>query len=85
MNRIIWKTKAIKQVLKLPRQTAQVIRDTVEEKLSVFPDCNSIKKLTNHRYPYRLRAGDYRVFFDFDGEIHIINIQEVKKRDETTY
>lgn len=85
MNRIIWKTKAIKQVLKLPRQTAQVIRDTVEEKLSVFPDCNSIKKLTNHRYPYRLRAGGYRVFFDFDGEIHIINIQEVKKRDETTY
>lgn len=36
MNAIIWKTKAIKQVLKLQRQTAQTIRDVIEEKLSVF-------------------------------------------------
>ncbi|WP_430228890.1 type II toxin-antitoxin system RelE family toxin [Nitrosomonas communis] len=85
MNTIIWKTKAIKQALKLPKQTAQIMRDTIEEKLSVFPDCSGVKRLTNHQYQYRLRVGNYRVFFDFKGEIHIINIEEVKKRDETTY
>lgn len=84
MNTIIWKTKAIKQVLKLQRQTAQTIRDAVE-KLAGFPDCSNVKKLTNHQYQYRLRVANYRVFFDFDGEIHVINIEEVKKRDETTY
>jgi mRNA interferase RelE/StbE len=85
MNEIIWNKKAVKQVMRLPTQTAQTIRDTVFEKLSAFPDCNNIKKLVNHQYGYRLRVGNYRVFFDFDGQIHIVNIQEVKKRDETTY
>ncbi|WP_304056692.1 type II toxin-antitoxin system RelE/ParE family toxin [Nitrosomonas communis] len=64
---------------------AQTIRDAVEEKLIVFPDCNQVKKLTNHQYQYRLRVGNYRVFFNFDGEIHIVDIHEVKKRDGTTY
>ena len=85
MNAIIWKTKAIKQVLKLQRQTAQTIRDVIEEKLSVFPDCTGVKKLINHQFQYRLRIGNYRIFFDFDGEIHIVSIEEVRKRDETTY
>lgn len=85
MNTIKWKTRAIKQVLKLPRQTAQTIRDAIEEKLFVFPECNQVKKLTNHQYQYRLRVGNYRVFFNFDGEIHIVDIEEVKKRDGTTY
>jgi mRNA-degrading endonuclease RelE of RelBE toxin-antitoxin system len=44
-----------------------------------------IKKLTRHAYSYRLRVGDYRVFFEFDGGVHIIEIEEVKKRDESTY
>jgi len=34
---------------------------------------------------YRLRVGDYRVFFEFDGSVHVIDIEEVKKRDERTY
>jgi mRNA interferase RelE/StbE len=49
MNTIVWKTKAIKQVLKLQRQAAQTIRDAIEEKLTVFPDCTRVKKLTNRR------------------------------------
>jgi mRNA-degrading endonuclease RelE of RelBE toxin-antitoxin system len=30
-------------------------------------------------------VGRYRVFFDFDGEAHIVAVEEVKKRDEHTY
>lgn len=85
MNEIKWTPKATKQVLKLPIQSARAIRDAVFEKLGVFPDCGGVKKLANHRHQYRLRVGDFRVFFDFNGQIHIVTIQEVKKRDETTY
>ena len=34
---------------------------------------------------YRLRVGDWRVFFEFDGAVKIISIEEVKKRNEHTY
>jgi len=43
------------------------------------------KKLTNHAYSYRPRVADFRVFFEFDGDVRIIDIEEVKKRDERTY
>lgn len=45
----------------------------------------NVKALTNHEYGYRLRVGNYRVFFDFDGAVRIVSIEEVKKRDERTY
>lgn len=82
MNRIIYQPKAIKQLLKIPE------RNSIKEKCKVladFPHCTQIKSLTNHKYQYRLRVGNYRVFFNFDGAIHIISIEEVKKRDDNTY
>lgn len=45
----------------------------------------NVKALTNHEYGYRLRVGNYRVFFDFDGAVRIVSIEEVRKRDERTY
>ena len=45
----------------------------------------NIKALSNHAHGYRLRVGSYRVFFDFDGAVRIVSIEEVKKRDERTY
>jgi mRNA interferase RelE/StbE len=85
MNEINWKPKATKQLLKLPKSSQSIIRDDINDKLPLFPYCQGIKKLVNHRYSYRLRIGDYRVFFEFDGGIQIIDIEEVKKRDERTY
>ena len=45
----------------------------------------NVKALTSHEYGYRLRVGNYRVFFDFDGAVRIVSIEEVRKRDERTY
>ena len=45
----------------------------------------NVKALTNHEYGYRLRVGNYRVFFDFDGAVRIVSIEEVRKRDERTH
>jgi mRNA-degrading endonuclease RelE of RelBE toxin-antitoxin system len=39
----------------------------------------------NHEYDYRLRVGNYRVLFNWDGEIKVDESEEVKKRDECMY
>lgn len=85
MNTINWKPKAAKQLLRLPASAQSAIRDEVNDKLGFFPNCAGVKKLVNHDYAYRLRVGHYRVFFEFDGDVRIISIEEVKKRDESTY
>jgi mRNA-degrading endonuclease RelE of RelBE toxin-antitoxin system len=84
MNTIKWHTKALKQLRKIDRQDNTAIRTAVNA-LASMPDCHGVKALTNHRYGYRLRVGHYRVLFDYDGEVRIVEIQEVKKRDERTY
>ncbi|MDX8126497.1 type II toxin-antitoxin system RelE/ParE family toxin [Methylomonas sp. OY6] len=85
MNRIEWQPKAVKQLRKIADKrlrehvydSAQILKD--------FPECANIKKLTKHEYSYRLRVGAYRVFFEFDGIVKVVSIEEVKKRDERTY
>jgi mRNA-degrading endonuclease RelE of RelBE toxin-antitoxin system len=32
-----------------------------------------------------LRVANYRVFFEFDGDIEVVTIEEIRKRDEHTY
>ncbi len=84
MNSIKWHAKALRQLRKLDRQNNVAIRSAVNS-LATMPDCPGVKSLANHKYGYRLRVGAYRVLFDFDGKIRIVEIQEVKKRDERTY
>ncbi|GFM72942.1 cytotoxic translational repressor of toxin-antitoxin stability system [Pseudomonas cichorii] len=84
MNTIKWTRKAVKQLLKLHSPHQIQVRDAITT-LSAMPDVINVKALSRHRYGYRLRAGNYRVLFDWDGVVRIVSIQEVKKRDERTY
>lgn len=84
MNEVYWSKKARRQLKKVPTKYRMAIA-TATRVLVKFPDCKNVKPLKNHIYDFRLRVGRYRVFFDFDGRIKIIAIQEVKKRDERTY
>lgn len=84
MNTINWTRKAVKQLLKLHSRHQVQIRDAVSG-LKDMPDVVNIKSLTDHDFGYRLRVGNYRVLFDWDGTIKVVSIQEVKKRDERTY
>lgn len=85
MNEIDWKPKALKQVEKIKITAIRQKIFTEVQTLADFPNCQGVKKLTNHQYSYRLRVGDYRVFFEFDGSIRVIDIEEIKKRNERTY
>ncbi|QXI28116.1 type II toxin-antitoxin system RelE family toxin [Pseudomonas vanderleydeniana] len=84
MNTIFWTRKAVKQLLKIHIQHQIHIRDAVTM-LSNMPDVGDVKKLTHHGYGYRMRVGQYRVLFDWEGTLKIVSVQEVKKRDERTY
>jgi len=68
----------------LDRLHQVAVRDGVNT-LAAMPESPNVKALTNHPYGYRLRVGSYRVLFDWDGGIRIVEIQEVRKRDERTY
>lgn len=85
MNTIDWKPKALKQAEKIKTVSTRQKIFTEVQVLANFPNCQGVKKLTNHEHSYRLRVGNYRVFFEFDGNVRIISIEEVKKRDERTY
>lgn len=55
------------------------------QQLVHWPNCRNVKALTG-RGGHRLRVGRYRVLFTIhEGEVRIIQIEEVKKRDERTY
>jgi mRNA-degrading endonuclease RelE of RelBE toxin-antitoxin system len=84
MNTVEYAKKAAKQLRKLPVVESRNIL-TECRKLEDFPACANVKALLNHEYEYRLRVGNYRVFFNFDGAVRIVSIEEVKKRDERTY
>lgn len=85
MYAIIWQPKALRQLEKLrDRAVRKAIHQAVDT-LKGFPACRNVKALTNHIYPYRLRVGRFRVFFDVQQTLRIVFIEEVKKRDEHTY
>jgi len=81
---VIWKTKAVKQARKLPAADQKHIYGSVD-KLKNRENWSNVKALTNHQYDYRLRVGNCRVLFNCEMEIRIVEIEEVKKRDERTY
>ncbi|WP_442596292.1 type II toxin-antitoxin system RelE family toxin [Parapusillimonas sp. JC17] len=84
MYSVNWSNKAKKQLRKIDRKEQGTIIDAVDE-LESFPNAKNVIALTKHECGYRMRVGNYRVLFDADTEVRIIEIQQVKKRDEQTY
>jgi mRNA interferase RelE/StbE len=85
VNTINWQPKALRQLRKIDAHAGKQIRNAVSSELVDLASARSVKALTNHEYGYRLRVGNYRVFFEFDGAVRIVSIEEVRKRDERTY
>lgn len=84
MNTINWSRKAVKQLRKINKADQPKLYDAAQA-LAHMPNVQNIKTLINRQSGYRLRVGHYRILFDWDGGVKIVNIEEVKKRDEHTY
>ena len=85
MNAINWQPKALRQLRKIDAHAGKQIRAAVSTELLDLSKARNVKALTNHEYGHRLRVGNYRVCFDYDGAVRIVSIEEVRKRDERTY
>ena len=85
MNAINWQPKALRQLRKIDAHAGKQIRAAVSTELLDLSQARNVRALTNHEYGFRLRVGSYRVFFDYDGAVRIVSIEEVRKRDERTY
>lgn len=85
MYKIYWTPKAQRQLAKIGLLQDREAIYRAAGTLKDFPNCRNVKALTNHKYGYRLRVGRYRVMFDAHTEVNIIDIEEVKKRDDQTY
>jgi mRNA-degrading endonuclease RelE of RelBE toxin-antitoxin system len=82
--RVEWSIRAVRQLLRLEHRDQRRIRKAVGN-LSGFPATANVRHLANHDPPYRLRIGNYRVLFSFQGMQRVITIEQVRKRDEHTY
>ena len=85
VNAINWHPKALRQLRKLDAQVNEQVRGAVTSELADMSTARNVKALVKHEYGYRLRVGSYRVFFEFDGAVRVVSIEEVRKRDERTY
>lgn len=85
VNAINWQPKALRQLRKIDAHAGKQIRVAVTAELSDLSKARNVKALVSHDYGYRLRVGNHRVFFEYDGAVRIVSIEEVRKRDERTY
>jgi mRNA-degrading endonuclease RelE of RelBE toxin-antitoxin system len=85
VNSINWQPKALRQLRKIDAHAGKLIRIAVTTELVDLSSARNVKALKDHEYGYRMRVGNYRVFFEFDGAVRIVSVEEVRKRDERTY
>ena len=84
---IFLKKTAVKDMDRLSRFDAVTVVDVMEECLGDEPAMESksrIKRLKGISDPdYRLRVGDYRVFYSIDEVARQVNVLRVLHKDET--
>ena len=79
--------KAKRQLKKLAKKQRAIYLDVARaiDSLEHYPNVKGVKSLVNHDYQYRLRVGNFRILFNAYSSVEIIEVQEVKKRNESTY
>jgi len=79
---IVYTKEAAKSLQRLPRNTAQLIREKLEMiAANPFADHPNAKKLQG-REGYRLRVGDWRVIYKIQNQQLLIIVLKVASRGE---
>ncbi|SKC11315.1 type II toxin-antitoxin system RelE family toxin [Dyadobacter psychrophilus] len=81
MYKLIFTNKALKSLKAIPKRDASQILEKLEE-LSADPnEARNVKRLQSHPIAvFRLRIGDYRVLFDKEDALKIIEIIDIGHR-----
>ena len=82
MYKITYTTQAAKALLKMPRNTALLIREKMEQvAVDPFASIPNAKKLQG-RSGYRLRVGDWRVIYEINKDEVVIIVMKIAPRGE---
>ena len=82
MYRILFTKSADKTLRKLPRNTAQRIRRSLDRlAANPYAEHHDVTKLQN-RPGYRLRVGDWRVIYEIENDQLIILVLRIGSRGE---
>jgi mRNA interferase RelE/StbE len=85
MYRAIFSRRAQRAFLALPRPQSQRVKAAIE-KLAEEPRSSGTIKLTNAPVAqYRYRVGNLRILFDINYDMKIIEILDIRQRNERTY
>lgn len=80
--KIIYTTQAAKSLLKMPRKTANLIREKLGQIANdPFASIPNAKKLQG-RPGYRLRLGDWRVIYEINKDELVIIVVKIAPRGE---
>jgi len=83
--RPVFSRRAEKAFLDLPTNLARHVQQAIAN-LSEEPRTHGTIKLDSAPVAqYRYRVGDYRILFDIDDDQHVLEIVDIRKRDEQTY
>ncbi len=81
MFELIFTERALKSLKKIPKNDAAKILDKLENIIKKPSSSTNIKQLTAHPLAtFRLRVGNYRVLFDKEDTLKIIEIIEIGHR-----
>ncbi len=85
MYQAIFSRKAEKAFLSSSEREASLLKEAIE-KLTQNPRTHGSIKLKNAPVAsYRYRVGNNRILFDIDDEAKVIEILDIRKREEHTY
>jgi mRNA interferase RelE/StbE len=80
--KITYTTQAAKSLLKMPRNTANLIREKLDQIANdPFASIPNAKKLQG-RPGYRLRIGDWRVIYEINKDQVVIIVMKIAPRSE---
>ena len=76
---------AQKDLARVPRHDREHILEVLRE-LSRDPySTRGVARLKAHPTPFRLRVGNYRIFFDLVSDPRIVDVTHIERRTTTTY
>jgi len=78
--RVEFSESAVKILRRFPRDDQRRILAQIERLAANPQDMPGVKRLVEYDVTYRLRVGDYRVLFDRDDVIRVIDVVDVLQR-----
>lgn len=85
MYNAVFSRRAEKSFLSLSDMEARRIKKAIEKLIHDPRTFGTIKLENAPVASYRYRAGDLRILFDVDDNAKVIEILDIRKRDEHTY